>query len=100
MHSNANFFQRRARMTSSPIFAIGPVNNSSHLCFHILNRVYKFLSLHQLIEGPLSMKEGVAMLFVTLAHKLCKLTPDCYVKFLSPWMLRVLVFFNPASDTM
>ena len=39
-------------------------SNSSHLCFHILKQLHKLSSVLQLIEGPLSMNEGLAIVFV------------------------------------
>ena len=46
-------------------FCHGPGNSNSHLRFHILNRLYRFSCIIQSIDGPLSIKDALAM-FVSL----------------------------------
>ena len=59
-------YRRCLHCTSSSIFTIGPVNGSSHLCFHILKRLYRLSSVLQSMEGPLSINEVVAILLCSI----------------------------------
>jgi len=57
-------YRRCLHCISSSIFATGPVNNSSHLCFHTSKQLYRLLSVLQSMEGPLLINEVVAAILV------------------------------------